>query len=52
MGIENDIKSLNEQIADLKRDLSNEKNKSCENCIKSKKCKTMDFKRENIIYKY
>ena len=28
MGIENDIKSLNEQIADLKRDLNNEKNKN------------------------
>ena len=47
MGTENEIKSLNEQIADLKRDLINEKNKSCENCIKSKKCNIL-----NCAYKH
>ena len=47
MNISNDIKSLTEQIADLKRDLSNELNKNCESCIKSKKCNIL-----NYVYKH
>lgn len=38
-----DIKTLNEQIKDLKRDLNNELNKSCKSCIKMKDCKILHY---------
>ena len=47
MNIANDIKSLTEQIVELERDLSNELNRSCENCIKSKQCKILYY-----VYKH
>ena len=38
-----DIKTLNEQIKDLKRDLNNELNKSCKSCIKMKESKILHY---------
>ena len=49
VNITNYIKSLTEQISELKRDLSNELNKSCENCIKGKKCKTLHYVYKNRL---